>query len=75
MYIIPQTEAKLGFSSDAYFDRTNKIRERIVDCSREELIDLSFHYLGIIEKMHGVFENQVSELYEILGYNELMKSR
>ncbi len=75
MHNIPETNASLGFSSDVYFERTGKIRERIIDCSREELIDLAFNYLGIIEKIHGMHENSVNEIENMLGYNEIMRPR
>lgn len=72
MIAIKPTEATLGFPSPAFFERTEIIRERIVDCSREELIDLAFHYLGILEKYQGIHELANRELEDLLGYNEPM---
>jgi hypothetical protein len=72
---IPETTSTLGFSCDVHFQRTGKIRERVVDCSREELIDYAFMLLDTLEKTHGMLENHVDKLEEMLGYNELMTPR
>lgn len=72
MIEIKPTEATLGFPSPFFFERTGKIRERVVDCTREELIDLSFHYIAILEKYQGIHELANRELEDLLGYNEPM---
>jgi hypothetical protein len=70
MIEIKETDLTLGFASPVFFDRTEKIRERIVDCSREELIDLAFFQLGMLEKFQGWCEKTNIELEGHLGYHE-----
>lgn len=70
MIEIKESDATLGFASPVFFERTEKIRERIVDCSREELIDLAFCQLGMLERFQGSCERMNLELEEHLGYHE-----
>jgi hypothetical protein len=70
MIKILETESTAGFASPVFFERTERIKERIVDCSREELIDLCFHQLGMLEKYQGFSERVNAELEEHLGYHE-----
>lgn len=72
MIKIEETEATIGFASTIFFERTEKIRERIVDCTREELIDLCFHQLGMLERYQGNSERINRELEEYLGYHEVL---
>jgi hypothetical protein len=72
MIKITETEATRGFVSPTFFERTEQIKERVVDCTREELIDLCFHYLGMLEKYQCFSENANRELEEHLGYYESM---
>jgi len=69
---IPSTTSTLGFASPTFFDRTERIRERIVDCSKEELVDLAFFYLGILEEVQGTSEKLNDKLELMLGYHESM---
>ncbi len=70
MITIQPSEATQGFASSVFFERTEKIRERVVDCTREELIDLVFHNLGMLEEMQGQHEQWNARLEEHLGYYE-----
>jgi len=70
MIEIKESDATLGFASPVFFERTDKIRERVVDCSREELIDLVFSQLGMLEEMQGFFERVNTKLEHHLGYHE-----
>ena len=72
MVTIPETTATLGFVNPVQFDRTDAIKERVVDCTREELIDLVFMQLGMLERFQGVMEGMNAELEDFLGYNEPM---
>lgn len=73
MVKVSPTNAYQGFVSPVFFDRTEQLRERIVDCTREELIDLSFHYLSILEGIQGATEKVNRELEENLGYYDEWK--
>jgi len=72
MVEIPITEATLGFALPVFFIRTERIVERIADCSREELMDLSFFYLGILEEVQGSSERLNDRLESVMGYQESM---
>jgi hypothetical protein len=73
MIEISQTDLENGFVAPTYFERTEKIRERIVDCTREELIDLAFFQLQMLERFQGNCERINQELEEHLGYYEPLK--
>ncbi len=70
MITIPQTEATVGFVAPVFFDSSERLRERIVDCTREELIELAFFQQGMLEKFQGVTEGINLELENFLGYHE-----
>lgn len=70
---VKETSSTLGFAVPVFFERTERIRERIVDCNREELIDLSFHYLGKLEKIQGMLQATNDDLESFLGYHEQLK--
>lgn len=72
MIEIKETNSTTGFVVPAFFERTESYRERYVDCSREELIDLCFHQLGMLEKIQGILEVSNRDLENHLGYNETM---
>jgi len=72
MVEIPPTNSTLGFAVPVFFIRTERIVERIVDCSREELIDLSFFYLNVLEEVQGASERLNDRLESIMGYQESM---
>ena len=70
MIEIKESDATLGFASPVFFERTEKIRERVIDCSREELIDLVFNQLQMLERVQGWCEKTNLELEHHLGYHE-----
>jgi hypothetical protein len=70
MVKIPETTSNLGFVKPFYFVRDGVFRERIVDCSREQLIDLSFHFLGLLEKEQGIHQRESEKLEKALGWCE-----
>ena len=70
MIEIPPTDSTNGFSSSVFFERTDKIRDRIVDCTREELIDLAFFQLQMLEEVQGASEALNFKLEKHLGYYE-----
>jgi len=72
MVEIPPTTSILGFAVPVFFVRTERIVERIVDCSREELVDLAFFYLGVLEEVQGSSERLNDRLESIMGYQEHM---
>lgn len=72
MIEIPITEATLGFATPIFFERTERIVERVVDCTREELVDTVFFYLKILEEVQGSSERLNDRLETILGYRESM---
>lgn len=72
MITIPESDSTIGFASSVFFDRSENIRERVVDCTREELIDLVFFQLGMLESMQGQFEQWNLKLEEHLGYHETL---
>ena len=70
MITINPSEATQGFASPVFFERTERLRDRVVDCTREELIDLVFHQLSMLESMQGQFEQWNATLEDHLGYHE-----
>lgn len=68
-HTIKETTSSLGFVKPVQFERTGRLRERLVDCSREELIDLNFFYLELIEKVQGLNQNISEGLEESLGWS------
>lgn len=72
MIEIAETTSTRGFTSDVFFERTEKIRERVVDCTREELVDLVFHQLSMLEKIQARTEKMNDDLEKHLGYHERM---
>lgn len=70
MIEIKSSESTLGFPVPYFFDRTERYVERLVDCTREELIDLNFFYLDLLEKTQGMTEKLNQVLEESIGYNE-----
>lgn len=73
MITIPPTNSTLGFVSPVFFESSERIRERIVDCSKDELVELAFFYLGHLESIQGFMENKNQELEKILGYRDPIK--
>jgi len=72
MIEIPESTATLGLAVPVFFERTERIRERIVDCTKEELVDIAFYYLGVLEEVQGASEKLNDRLETILGYQESM---
>jgi len=72
MVEIPPTESTLGFPVPFFFLRTERFVERIIDCTREELIDLNFYYLNMLEEFQGVTERINDRLESTIGFNESM---
>lgn len=70
MLTVTATECTDGFVVPVYFERTERFRERIVDCSREELTDLAFCYLNKLEQLQGLHQKTSLCLEEYLGYLE-----
>ena len=70
MVTIKETDATRGFAVPVFFERTEKLREKIVECTREELIDLAFAYLGKLESIQGSLQKHNNCLEEFLGYLE-----
>lgn len=66
---IKETTSSLGFVRPVQFMRTGRLRDRLVDCSREELIDLNFHYLELLEKAQGIVQNLSDSMEESLGWS------
>jgi hypothetical protein len=66
--IVKLTEMKEGFASPVYFERTGKWRSRIIDCTREELIDLSFKHINELEKVDGMLEQMKEFTERALGW-------
>lgn len=75
MLTIPETTSENGFVVPAFFDRTERFRDRIVDCNREELIDLSFALLGQLEHIQGMMQKENDQLENWLGYHEPLTGR
>lgn len=74
MIEIKPTTSTLGFASPVLFERTDKIREKVVDCTREELVDLAFHQLEMLERIQGQLQTTNNELEDHLGYNEKLEN-
>ena len=68
-HTIKETTSSLGFVRPVQFERTGRLRERLVDCSREELIDLNFYYLELLEKAQGIVQNLSDSMEESLGWS------
>ena len=68
MIHIKETEGGHGFASEVYFERTGKIRNRVQDCTREELIDLNYNYIALLEKTQGKLQKESEELEIELGW-------
>lgn len=70
MITVEETESTLGFIRPVHFARTGKIRERVVDCSREELIDLVFRQINMLERAQGYAQHSSEMLEKELGWQE-----
>lgn len=70
MITIPPTQSTTGLVSATYMERTERIVERVVDMTREELVDFVFYQMNMLEKFQGVCEKMNQELESHLGYNE-----
>lgn len=66
MIEIKQHEGEIGIMSSFFFERTDNIRERIVDCSREELMDLAFSLVEVLEKQI----HNAEQAERILGWRQ-----
>jgi len=67
--IIKVSDMKEGFGAPVYFERTGNWRKRVVDCTREELIDYVFDRIGRMDEIDGLFEAVHEKLENALGYN------
>lgn len=67
---IPATEATFGFVKNFHFERTGEVREKVVECNREELIDLVFYLIKATDDIRGDAENIQSTLDKKLGWTE-----
>lgn len=72
MIEIKQSESTQGFVATVFFERTERLRDRVVDCNIEELRDLVFHQLNMLERVQSISEAINRELEQHLGYNEPM---
>jgi len=70
MLNIEPTEVKRSFVSPVMFERTGNVRDRIVDCSREELIDYNAHLVDLLQKIQGQTERMNRDIEDALGWNE-----
>lgn len=72
MIEIPEIE-KVRFPTDWFFQRTEKVREKIEDCTREELIDLTSYLMTKFSEVQGKTEAINLEMEEILGWHDPLK--
>lgn len=72
MITIPESNT-IRFPTDWYFERTERVREKIQDLSREELIDLTAHLMNHFSKIQGSMEQINLQMEEILGWHDPMK--
>lgn len=72
MVEIKPTESTRVFASPVLFERTGNIREKLVECSREELIDYSAACHEMLEAFQGQSERTNRELELFLGWMETL---
>lgn len=69
MITIPEIEG-VRFPTDWFFERTGKVREKIEDCTREELMDLTSYLMTKFSAIQGKTEAINLEMEEILGWHD-----
>ena len=75
MLTVKATTCETGFVVPTFFERSERFRERIVDCNKEELVDLAFAYLNKLEQLQGLHQKTSDCLEEYLGYCEPLTGR
>jgi hypothetical protein len=70
MITIQPTDIVNSFASPVLFNRTGNIRDKISQCSREELLDYSIYLVCHLEKYQAYSERTNRDLEDILGWNE-----
>lgn len=70
MIEIKQSESTQGFVAPVFFERTERLKSSVIDCSIEELRDYVFHQMSMLERIQMICENTNRELEDFLGYHE-----
>lgn len=70
MITIAEFESPSNLAADMFFDRTERLRSKISECSREELLDLVTHLINKAEVAQSKLENLSQEFEEMLGYHD-----
>lgn len=67
-----QESGTIRFPTDWFFVRTDRLRSKIEDCSREELIDLTSHLMTEFTKIQGDMETVNLRMENVLGFHDPM---
>lgn len=69
MLNIKAIEARGVFAQNLFFERTEKVRASISECTREELMDLSNYFLNFMEASLSELEKINSSFEDFLGWS------
>lgn len=68
MLNIPETESSLGIVRPVFFERSGAIREKVIDMTREELIDFVFFQREALDGIHASV-GKISDVLDVqLGW-------